>query len=1151
MPVALSDGLQIVPGYRLEIRLGKGGFGEVWRATGPGKVPVALKIIEVKGSAAGDREFKSLDLVRDLRHPNLLPVQAYWMLDDDCQVIEDDRAPTTIVIAMLLGGKNLRQRLQECRAVGLAGIPARELLEMMRDVAKGVDYLNKPIHQHGDHLVAIQHRDIKPENLMIVGGGVMVADFGIAGVMESDRAHTTNSAMTFTYAAPELFDHTATAWTDQYALAITYSELRCGALPFSPGSKMSQIIRIHMEGLHDFSKLSAREQEVLKRATSRVPEARYPTCQVLVTELDAAVKAEGLFDDGELYAMTTIDRIVLPQQLGTHIIKVDGTDLKTGSQSSSPTKPPSDVRASSDSMAGSRPSNQSANEPHRSRTLLIVGCAVAVLAMIGFVAWTQRPDPRDATPPGTASGNKSTANATNSNNTGSQKSSSQTAPSAKWNDARLKAAEAARDKKFADVVKTLEPLFEQAVATSDDYVMRGNSYLALADAGESPAENYARAAADFERAELPREQLRVLTRQGRWLVDHNFAKQAIAPLRQALAIKKSPDVQLALSQALLATGDTKAARDEAIIALTELPPDADSATQARLHYVVARACVALAKQAEADPDMSKQLEQLDLEGVKHFGEAIALATRNKLEEQTTFEEELSRFQKQPRMMAREEQRQRTEKIAALTKVLEQSPGVAAKWIELAKLEILDGQTKSAAAHFSRGFSLQSLELARAGRLNDAIEAEQRATESDAEVVQVQHARALIAFGQGRDKESLAMLDTVLSRTPTKSTDRWQVLSDRGDVYSHLAASVSGTRQDWEKARADFEAAIPLLSAQVIPPSENASASAAAQSLARLHHGRAITLEALAMSDVAKPDLALLQQAEKSLLTASNLNPKEPRFALSAGQNLLRQARSAAPGFAELLDRATTLLTTATTLDDKLAEAHFALGDCQLLRGKSVEARSAFDKAVALANNEPVERQVQYLVNQSSAYLRAPSNDTKALAAAERAIALQRSSAAAHFARGSALRNLKRTEDAIGAFNDTLAAQPKHTAALIARSQLIIGLKDATPKQLTDAHQDIETALAAASTNELKAEAFYVRSLSSLKSAIAQPTTAESALLKAQRDLLQAVKLMPTNKEYLGEATRLFAHAAKFDWKDAQRKVESEALQRELDAIPRK
>ena len=248
----------------------------------------------------------------------------------------------------------------------------------------------------------------------------------------------------------------------------------------------------------------------------------------------------------------------------------------------------------------------------------------------------------------------------------------------------------------------------------------------------------------------------------------NIAKQAIAPLGQALAIKKSPDVQLALSQALLATGDTKAARDEAIVALTELPSDSESETQTRLHHVAARAGLALAKQAEADPNMKDQLGPLDLESEKHFGEAIALATRNKLEEQTTFEEELSRFQKQPRLVAREEQRQRTEKISALTKDLERSPDSAAKWIALAKLEELDGQTKSAAVHFSRGFSLHSLELAREGKLEDAIEAEQRATESDAQVVQVQHARALIAFGQERDKEPLAMLDTVLSRTQMMS-----------------------------------------------------------------------------------------------------------------------------------------------------------------------------------------------------------------------------------------------------------------------------------------------------------------------------------------------------------------------------------------------
>ena len=71
-----------VAGYRLTDHLGAGGFGEVWKANAPGGTEVALKIIDLTGQQ-GVQEFASLRVVKKVRHPNLISLQAFWMKDEE------------------------------------------------------------------------------------------------------------------------------------------------------------------------------------------------------------------------------------------------------------------------------------------------------------------------------------------------------------------------------------------------------------------------------------------------------------------------------------------------------------------------------------------------------------------------------------------------------------------------------------------------------------------------------------------------------------------------------------------------------------------------------------------------------------------------------------------------------------------------------------------------------------------------------------------------------------------------------------------------------------------------------------------------------------------------------------------------------------
>src|SRR5262249_8804364 len=184
--------------------IGTGGFADVWRAEAPGGVEVAIKVMfRAMAHEEARREFKSLDLVKRLRHPYLLQTHQYWVQDDH------------LYIAMELADGSLRGRLKECRAAGQPGIPLPELLIYLHEAAEALDFLQ------GEKVL---HRDIKPDNILLLQRHAKVADFGLARLQQSQHLVSATNSGTPAYMAPEMWAGKVSPHTDQYCLAVTYAE---------------------------------------------------------------------------------------------------------------------------------------------------------------------------------------------------------------------------------------------------------------------------------------------------------------------------------------------------------------------------------------------------------------------------------------------------------------------------------------------------------------------------------------------------------------------------------------------------------------------------------------------------------------------------------------------------------------------------------------------------------------------------------------------------------------------------------------------------------------------------------------------------------------------------------------------------------------
>jgi serine/threonine protein kinase len=307
--------------YRLELVLGRGGMGTVYRATHTwtGRA-VAVKYLHpdhAQDAGSVSRFLREARTAASVRHPNAVDV-----LD-----MGQDTDGSAYLVLELLEGSTLAEHFAASKTMDPAAL-ARVLVPVL----EALEEL---------HRVGVVHRDFKPANIFLARtsrGHLLpkLLDFGVAKVLDESAGLSTTTGIvvgTPAYMAPEQAAGMGDVgpWTDLWAVGAVLYQGLVGELPFAAPTPSLMLVNVMTKAVAPLASkrpdLNAALCAVVDRALTKDAKERFQTAADMAQALCDATGIQLGSQSVPLPELTRSGVVATTPSTPSETIQVSGTSL--------------------------------------------------------------------------------------------------------------------------------------------------------------------------------------------------------------------------------------------------------------------------------------------------------------------------------------------------------------------------------------------------------------------------------------------------------------------------------------------------------------------------------------------------------------------------------------------------------------------------------------------------------------------------------------------------------------------------------------------------------------------------------------------------------------------------------------------------------